>query len=195
MDSFSLAVGAASALFILLCMLNNFDCLKNGRPDKDYLKYRWQPTGCNLSRFNATKFQLKLKGKRLMFVGDSLSLDQWQSLTCMLHAADPQADWDLVQDGNSTCKNAPRLILYEKALNTWAKWVDSEVDTTKTKIFFQGVSPDHDNCARVTQPLKSTQGTHPGELILEKDLRGMSKPVHLLNVTTLSQYRADRHLY
>ncbi|OIT05430.1 protein trichome birefringence-like 43 [Nicotiana attenuata] len=312
MGSFSIAVGAASALFALLCMFNNvhaklindlnqlgtngcdlfqgkwvyddsyplydssvcpfiekqFDCLKNGRLDKDYLKYRWQPTGCNLPRFNATEFQLKLKGKRLMFVGDSLSLDQWQSLTCMLHAADPQAEytskrigetsnftfpkyntsylilrdvflvdiitknngtrvlmldslsaaaqwkemdvlifdswhwwlhtgrkqaWDLVQDGNSTYKDAPRLTLYEKALNTWAKWVDSEVDTTKTKIFFQGVSPDHDNCAGVTQPLKSTQGTHPGELVLEKVLRGMSKPVHLLNVTTLSQYRADGH--
>ena len=35
------------------------------------------------------------------------------------------------------------LVAYEKALNTWAKWVNSTVDTKKTKIFFQGVSPDH----------------------------------------------------
>lgn len=32
---------------------------------------------------------------------------------------------------------------YEKALNTWAQWVEANVDPTKTRVFFQGVSPDH----------------------------------------------------
>lgn len=36
-----------------------------------------------------------------------------------------------------------RLIMYKKALKTWAKWVDDNVDPGKTKVFFQGISPDH----------------------------------------------------
>lgn len=46
-----------------------------------------------MCRFNGVDFLRKLKGKRLMFVGDSLSLNQWQSLTCLLHVALPQAPY------------------------------------------------------------------------------------------------------
>lgn len=36
-----------------------------------------------------------------------------------------------------------RLVAYEKALNTWAEWIDSNIEPKKTKVFYQGVSPDH----------------------------------------------------
>lgn len=40
-------------------------------------------------------------------------------------------------------KDMDRLVAYEKGLKTWARWIDNNLDTTKTRVFFQGVPPDH----------------------------------------------------
>ncbi|CAN1813790.1 Protein trichome birefringence-like 37 [Linum perenne] len=71
-----------------------FDCLKFGRPDRRYLRYRWQPAGagCDLPRFDGVKLLKKMKGKKMMFVGDSLSMNQYNSLLCLLHASVPNSN-------------------------------------------------------------------------------------------------------
>jgi hypothetical protein len=51
--------------------------------------------------------------------------------------------WEFVRYGRKTYKDLNRMVAYEKALITWARWVDANIDPTKTKVFFQGVSPDH----------------------------------------------------
>lgn len=61
-----------------------FDCEGNGRPDKDHAKWRWQPQGCDFPRFNATTMLELLRGKRLVFVGDSINRNQWESMLCLL---------------------------------------------------------------------------------------------------------------
>ncbi|KAI3439917.1 PMR5N domain-containing protein [Psidium guajava] len=259
-----------------------FDCQKNGRPDLSYLKYRWQPSSCNLPGFSGRNFLKKLRGKRIMFVGDSLSLNQWQSLTCMLHAYVPEAKyalsrtadlstftfpaynvsimlhrsaflvdvvkkkygrilelnsiseaslwkginvlvfntwhwwthrgsqqvWDFVQDEKGTYKDMNRFVAFEKGLTTWAKWVGSNIDPKTTRVFFQGVSPTHadsrewgdsraKDCRAQTEPLLGPSypgGANPAEAVVEKVLRRVSKPVQLLNITTLSALRKDGHL-
>lgn len=61
-----------------------FDCLRNGRGDTDYLKWRWKPKSCSILAFNAQSILAGLRGKRVVFVGDSMSRTQWESLICLL---------------------------------------------------------------------------------------------------------------
>nr|DAD24811.1 TPA_asm: hypothetical protein HUJ06_026275 [Nelumbo nucifera] len=75
-----------------------FDCEKYGRPDRLYLKYRWKPNSCEVPRFNGLDFLRRWKGKKIMFVGDSLSVNQWQSLTCLLHSSVPNAKYTLTRN-------------------------------------------------------------------------------------------------
>lgn len=51
--------------------------------------------------------------------------------------------WDYLQEGGIMYKDMNRLMAFYKGLTTWARWVNANVDPTKTKVFFQGVSPTH----------------------------------------------------
>ena len=61
-----------------------FNCLAKGRRDRGYTKLRWKPKNCEIPRFNVREILEKLRRKRVVFVGDSLSRTQWESLICML---------------------------------------------------------------------------------------------------------------
>ncbi|KAJ7526558.1 hypothetical protein O6H91_16G012000 [Diphasiastrum complanatum] len=64
-----------------------FRCQENGRPDSNYLKWRWQPSQCNIPRFNARDMLQRIRGKRVVYVGDSIGRNHWESLVCMLAQA------------------------------------------------------------------------------------------------------------
>lgn len=66
-----------------------FDCQANGRSDEEYMKWRWEADACELPRFNATDFLVRLRGKRLMLIGDSMNRNQYESLLCLLYQSLP----------------------------------------------------------------------------------------------------------
>ncbi|XP_057830423.1 protein trichome birefringence-like 43 [Cryptomeria japonica] len=66
-----------------------FDCKANGRPDSGYQEWRWQPNGCDVPRFSARRLLEKLKGKKVAFVGDSITQNQFQSLVCLVYKEFP----------------------------------------------------------------------------------------------------------
>ncbi|KAK3147560.1 hypothetical protein QOZ80_3BG0283910 [Eleusine coracana subsp. coracana] len=64
-------------------------CQRNGRPDSDYLYWDWHLDDCSLPRFDPLGALEKLRGKRLLFVGDSLLLGQWLSFVCLVNSVVP----------------------------------------------------------------------------------------------------------
>ncbi|KAK1426400.1 hypothetical protein QVD17_15071 [Tagetes erecta] len=92
-----------------------FDCEGNGRLDKDYMKWRWKPQDCDMPRFNATNMLELIRGKRLVFVGDSINRNQWESMLCLLMSA--------VKDPKRVYETHGRRITKEKG-NYCFRFVD-----------------------------------------------------------------------
>uniref|UniRef100_A0A803NRE9 Trichome birefringence-like N-terminal domain-containing protein n=1 Tax=Cannabis sativa TaxID=3483 RepID=A0A803NRE9_CANSA len=94
-----------------------FACTENGRLDSFYTKWRWQPKDCNLPRFNGTKMLESLRNKRLVFAGDSLGRNHWESLLCMLSAAVPNKSSIYEVNGNPIAKHSGFLIFKFEEFN------------------------------------------------------------------------------
>ncbi|XP_052155183.1 protein trichome berefringence-like 7 [Oryza glaberrima] len=88
-----------------------FNCLANGRRDTGYLKWRWKPRRCDAPRFTARAALERLRGKRVVFVGDSMSRTQWESFICMLMAGvdDPKTVYEV--NGNEITKTIRSLAV------------------------------------------------------------------------------------
>ncbi|XP_051123811.1 protein trichome berefringence-like 7 [Andrographis paniculata] len=89
-----------------------FDCLANGRKDKEYLKWRWKPKGCEIPRFDVHALLKFLRGKRVVFVGDSLSRTQWESMICMLMSGVEDKNSVYEASGSEITKQSKHLVVW-----------------------------------------------------------------------------------
>ncbi|CAH8270283.1 unnamed protein product [Arabidopsis lyrata] len=269
-----------------------FNCISNGRPDKDFQKLKWKPKKCSLPRLNGAILLEMLRGRRLVFVGDSLNRNMWESLVCILkgsvkdetkvyeargrHHFRGEAEysfvfqdynctveffvspflvqeWEIVdkkgtkketlrldlvgksseqykgadiivfntghwwthektskgedyyQEGSNVYHELAVLEAFRKALTTWGRWVEKNVNPAKSLVFFRGYSASHFSggqwnsggaCDSETEPIKNDTylTPYPSKMkVLEKVLRGMKTPVTYLNITRLTDYRKDGH--
>ncbi|KAG2285649.1 hypothetical protein Bca4012_033872 [Brassica carinata] len=106
-----------------------FDCLKFGRPDRQFLKYSWQPDSCTIPRFDGQAFLNKWRGKRVMFVGDSLSQNMWESLGCMIHASVPDTKTTFIKR-----TSVSSLIFQEYGVTIYLYRTPYLVDITKESV-------------------------------------------------------------
>ncbi|XP_025799224.1 protein trichome birefringence-like 21 [Panicum hallii] len=60
------------------------NCMKFGKPSLEFMRWRWQPDGCDLPRFDAARFLDAMRGRSMAFVGDSLARNHVKSLLCIL---------------------------------------------------------------------------------------------------------------
>ncbi|KAJ7950040.1 Trichome birefringence-like family [Quillaja saponaria] len=97
-------------------MSDQLACHKHGRSNLGYQYWRWQPHNCNMKRWNVTQMWEKLKGKRLMFVGDSLNRGQWISMVCLLQSVIPS-------DKRSMSPNAPLTIFKAEEYNATVEFL------------------------------------------------------------------------
>ncbi|XP_024377429.1 protein trichome birefringence-like 11 isoform X1 [Physcomitrium patens] len=275
-----------------------FRCEENGRPDTDYMKYRWQPNDCDLPSFDSQDMLEKLRDQRLVFVGDSLGRNQWESMLCMLaegvqnksriyeingHPISKHVG-ELVfrfQDYNCTVEyyrdpflvpqtrpppNAPDNVTnvlhidqvswtanmwpgasilvfnsghwwsWEKigrqggafqigsnvtshgfeeafkiALETWALWIESNLDPMKTQVFFRSFASVHfrggswntgGQCHEEVKPLsdEEVQKMQPVpwtnkyiEQTIKENIKTKKGVVEFMDVTTSTDYRSDGH--
>ncbi|CAI9109974.1 OLC1v1009923C1 [Oldenlandia corymbosa var. corymbosa] len=102
------------------------NCMKFGRPETGFLKWRWKPDGCELPIFDPNQFLEMVRGKSIAFVGDSVARNHMQSLICLLSKVVYPIDTSNALDQNK------RWVYKDYNFNISMFWAPYLVRTQKT---------------------------------------------------------------
>ncbi|XP_019177150.1 PREDICTED: protein trichome berefringence-like 7 [Ipomoea nil] len=267
-----------------------FNCLANGRTDGDYIRWKWRPRSCGIPRYHVHSTLEMLRNKRVVFVGDSMSRTQWESLICLLMTGVQDKSSVFEVNGNKITKlirflgvrfssfnfsiefyrsvylvqhnwsakygprrvrstlkldkmdaishewtNADILIFnsgqwwvpgklfgtgcyfqvgntirlgmsipmaFRTALQTWASWVDANINPNRTRVFFRTYEPSHwrnltlRQCYVPNQPLSETGGQEYSSFsdAILNVVKSMIVPVTVLHITPMAAFRSDAHV-
>lgn len=112
---------------------------------------------------------------------------------------------DYYQEGSHVYKQLDVAEAFRRAMTTWGRWVDSNVNPQKTHVLFRGYSASHfsggqwnsgGSCSNETKPIENDSYLlpYPWKMkVVEEVIKGMKVPVSYLNVTKLTDYRKDGH--
>uniref|UniRef100_A0A0D9WKE9 Uncharacterized protein n=1 Tax=Leersia perrieri TaxID=77586 RepID=A0A0D9WKE9_9ORYZ len=108
--------------------------------------------------------------------------------------------WDhLERNGKKVEMGAEEAM--NRALRTWTRWLDRNVDSVNTAVFFRSISPEHKNmnwCYNETSPM-ATGEEYVEEFprgmvsIVERNVKRAKTAVGYLNITRMSELRRDAH--
>ncbi|CAN0896705.1 Protein trichome birefringence-like 6 [Linum grandiflorum] len=105
--------------------------------------------------------------------------------------------WDLFEHRGELVEQMEIKSAFQEAIQTWAKWIDQNVDSTKTSIYFRSISPEHQECFGSKELIKdqSLEPSFPPEMtdIVTETIKGMKTQVRYLDITQMSLYRIDAH--
>ncbi|CAN0879439.1 Protein trichome birefringence-like 8 [Linum grandiflorum] len=197
-----------------------FRCRWNGRADVEFRNWRWQPKGCDLPRFNATDFLERARNGRVVFAGDSIGRNQWESFLCMLAQGVSNVSTIYEVNGAPISKHrgflsmrfseynltveyyrVPFLVIIGRPPRNSPADVKTAIKVDQLHWFSRrnGTWNDGGHCDADLQPETDPKHLEPESVNnrpisdVVTQMRWRNKNVQYLNITHLTEYRSDGH--
>ncbi|KAL5065885.1 hypothetical protein RYX36_027622 [Vicia faba] len=187
---------------------------------RGYFIFKFEDYNCTVS-FVRSHFLVK-EGVRLNAQGSSnptLSIDRIDKTSNRWKRADilvfNTGHWwahgktargiNYYKEGDYLYPKFDQVEAYRKAITTWGKWIDNNINPKRQTVYYRGYSSAHfrggdwdsgGSCNGETEPVLngSILNNYPLKMkIVEEVIQRMKIPVKLLNVTRLTNFRKDGH--